>query len=136
MIRLPLLSFFVALLSFSSIPVFAQNEPGGSLDDIARFLAGQPVSATSPLEGLMRMPSVRNHYAETQALSQDWEDLRMKKIREWATTEIQSQIARPPETVKYLFGGPDCVHVEGIFGRTSGKRASTGCSPSCCILPP
>lgn len=106
-------SFFLVILA-SLTPVFAQDGPEVSLDDIARFLAGQPVSATSPLDGLMRMPSVQKHYDETRKLSQDWEDIRMKKIREWATTEIQPQISRP-KTVKYLFGGPDFVHVEGIF---------------------
>lgn len=94
--------------------VFAQGEPAVSYDDISKFLAGQRVSAASPLNGLMNVPSVRKHYNETQALSNEWENLRLKQIRQWAKTEIQPRISRPG-TVKYMFGGPDFVHVESIF---------------------
>ena len=106
--------FSYILLAAFSVTAFAQNQQAVSYDDIAKFLAGERVSGGSPLNGLMNVPSVRKHYAETQALSKEWEDLRLKKIRAWAKTEIQPRISRP-NAVKYMFGGPDFVHVESIF---------------------
>lgn len=106
--------FSIFLILATSVSLKGQSEPAVSYDDIAKFLAGQQVSAASPLNGLMNVPSVRKHYTETQGLSQQWEDSRLKKIRAWAKTEIQPRISRP-DTVKYMFGGPDYVHVESIF---------------------
>ncbi|MEM6279400.1 MAG: hypothetical protein AAF733_07985 [Verrucomicrobiota bacterium] len=83
-------------------------------DDIARFVSGKKPSAASPLNRLMGFGSVRKHYTKTAALSQKWEQQRLGAIRRWATTELQPQLTRP-NTVKYMFGGPDFVHVVSLF---------------------
>ncbi|MDF1824960.1 MAG: hypothetical protein P1U68_09980 [Verrucomicrobiales bacterium] len=85
-----------------------------NFNDLARFVAGKPVSSSSPLNQIMGSPSVRKHYAETTALSQKWKEARLSKIQEWAAMELQPQLTRPT-TVKYMFGGPDFVHVASIF---------------------
>lgn len=85
-----------------------------TVDDMARFLAGHPVSQASPLNQLIGLPSVRRHYTESADLAKRWEDSRLKAIREWGLTEIQPKLTRP-DSVNYMFGGPDFVHVVSIF---------------------
>ncbi|MEX2578286.1 MAG: hypothetical protein WD342_04445 [Verrucomicrobiales bacterium] len=92
----------------------AQNAPAVSYDDLARFVSGKTVSAASPLKELVDVPSVRKHYVETQQLSRQWQEARLSKIRDWARAEIQPRTGRPA-TVKYMFGGPDFVHVATVF---------------------
>lgn len=101
------------LFLFAALPASAPGQ-GTTVNDLSRFVAGKPVSAASPLQQLMAIPSVRRHYAETTDLSSKWEESRLRQIREWAATELQPQITRPA-TVKYMFGGPDFVHVVSIF---------------------
>ena len=85
-----------------------------SFDDIARFIAAKPVSATSPLYQSLNRPAVRQHYIETDKLSTDWQERRLKAIKQWAVQEIQPKLKRP-QCVKYMFGGPDFVHVATVF---------------------
>ncbi|MEM1443634.1 MAG: hypothetical protein AAGF67_14910, partial [Verrucomicrobiota bacterium] len=87
---------------------------GPTYNDVARFVSGKQVSATSPLNQLMGINSVRKHYAETSELSVKWEKQRLSAVRQWAKTELQPQLTRP-NTVKYMFGGPDFVHVVSLF---------------------
>ena len=84
-----------------------------SFDDIARFVAGKPVSTASPLNQILGRPAVRQHYLETEKLSNDWQERRLKAIKQWAVREIQPKLTRP-KCVKYMFGGPDFVHVATV----------------------
>jgi len=106
----------VAVLSSFLLWVPATQAQVVTVDDLARFLAGQPVSQASPLNQLTGLPSVRRHYANTADLAKRWEDTRLKAIREWGRTEIQPKLTRP-DSVNYMFGGPDFVHVVSIFPR-------------------
>lgn len=108
-----LLRISALLLLIAALPVLSSGQ-GTTANDLSRFVAGKPVSTASPLNQLMAVPSVRKHYAETTDLSSKWEESRLRRIREWAATELQPQITRPT-TVKYMFGGPDFVHVVSIF---------------------
>ena len=92
-------------------PLSGQNL---SYNDVARFVAGQPVSPASPLNRLMVAASVRKHYAETSSLSKKWQESRLSAVEKWAKTELQPQLTRP-KTVQYMFGGPDFVHVVSLF---------------------
>lgn len=85
-----------------------------SFDDVARFVAGKPLSVSSSLNRLIGQPSVRKHYYETGELSKKWQEGRLKAIRQWAMMEIQPKLTRP-QCVKYMFGGPDFVHATTIF---------------------
>lgn len=85
-----------------------------SYDDLARFVAGQPLSPGSPLRRLEGLPSVRKHTADSQALNKTWYDRRLNKVRDWAKAEIHPRISRP-KVVKYPFGGPDFVHAATLF---------------------
>lgn len=108
---------FRSILSGVSILLFFVFSATGqdiNFNDLARFVAGKPVSAASPLNQIMGSPSVRKHYAQTTALSEKWQEARLSKIQQWAATELQPQLTRP-KTVKYMFGGPDFVHVVSVF---------------------
>ncbi len=104
--------FLLCLLS-ASLPVpglFAQ----ATFDDIARFVAGQPLNPGSPLRALEGFPAVRQHNANSTELNKTWNERRLNTIREWAKAEIQPRIARP-KSVKYPFSGPDFVHAATLF---------------------
>ena len=92
-------------------PVSAQQP---TYNDVARFVAGQNLSADSPLDPLLGSGPVQRHYAETRELSQKWEEMRLEAIRKWAVAEIQPRITRP-QCIQYMFGGPDFVHAVSIF---------------------
>jgi hypothetical protein len=109
MIRfVPLVLWFAAFLPLSSLQAQA------TFDDIARFLAGKPLSPGSPLHALSGFPSVRQHQAHSLELEKTWNERRLNTIRDWARTEIHPRISRP-KTVKYPFSGPDFVHAAAIF---------------------
>lgn len=99
-------------LAFSPQEGTAQQKV--SYNDIARLFAGLPLSPGNPLQGLMALPSVNQHYAETKALTKTWRDSRLKQIDEWSRAEIRPRIGRPT-VMKYMFGGPDFVHAATMF---------------------
>ncbi len=80
-----------------------------SYNDMARLFAGLPLSPGNPLEGLLALPSVNQHYVETRDLTQKWKDSRLEKIDAWSRAEIRPRIGHPT-VMKYMFGGPDFVH--------------------------
>lgn len=90
------------------------NAQNVSFDDVSRFVAGKPLTVSSPLNQLIGRPAVRKHYYETGELSTKWEEGRLKAVKQWAMREIQPQLTRP-QCVKYMFGGPDFVHATTVF---------------------
>lgn len=106
----------ISLVGFTAANLKSQEIEASTLsfNDIARFVAGKPLSPTSRLRPLLNQLSVQEHYHETAALSKKWEESRLAAIRQWALTDIQPQIPQPA-TVKYMFGGPDFIHVATIF---------------------
>jgi hypothetical protein len=106
-----LLVLLAALVAFApAAPLRAQ----ASFNDLARFVAGQPLSPGSPLRRLEGYPSVRKHTADSSSLTTTWYERRLDSVRDWAKAEIHPKISRP-RVVKYPFGGPDFVHVATIF---------------------
>jgi hypothetical protein len=102
-------------LAFSASTSQAQvGGPAASFNDIARFVAGQPLSPGSPLRQLDSLPAVRRHMTDSVALSKTWQDRRLNVIRDWAKQEIHPRISRP-KFVKYPFSGPDFVHAATLF---------------------
>ncbi len=98
----------------SQEPLSVANPIVATPDDYARFFAGLPLRAQSPLQQLMALPGVIAHSKETRDLTKKWESYRLAKIREWARAEIHPKISRPT-VLKYMFGGPDFVHAATIF---------------------
>lgn len=106
------------ILSFLLLSSLILLSPGSAQEvrynDVARFVSARQLPIQSPFQSLLTQTSVRRHYLETEELSRTWEVSRLKAIREWSRAEIQPRLTRPM-VVKYMFGGPDFVHVASIF---------------------
>src|SRR5580704_2424210 len=74
-----------------------------SADDTARFLAGMPPSAESPLTALTRDPSWQRHAKFFDAAFAQLEQRQLSKIRTWSDTNLSA----PRPTMFYMFSGPD-----------------------------
>src|SRR4030081_259088 len=75
-------------------------------DDTARFLAGMPPSADSPLTPLTADPSWQRHAKFFDAAFAQLEQRQLSKIRSWAETNL----AAPRPTMFYMFSGPDFLY--------------------------
>ena len=84
--------FLIALLVGS----FAAEAPSQELtfNDLARFVAGKPVSVTSPLNQLMGFGSVRKHYAETAALAEKCPKLATLIVDDCGLTALPENIGK------------------------------------------
>jgi hypothetical protein len=79
----------------------------------ARFLAGLPVPATSPLAKLQETQEWKDH---RKALDSEWATLgeRLERMKTWARAELDPRIDRTRPLV-YFFGGPDAVAALTFF---------------------
>jgi hypothetical protein len=88
--------------------------PGTHADATARILAGMPQREGSPLPHLAYNPVVQAHAAAMADLWRTWEAIRLGRMRVWSLEVVQPQI-RQPDSISYLFGGPDFVSVALLF---------------------
>jgi hypothetical protein len=79
-----IIAVFLASLAVATI-ARAQNNPTASADDTARFLAGLPPSANSPLLQLSQDPAAQQHAAAFDAAFGNFEKNQLAKIRAWAS---------------------------------------------------
>ncbi len=98
---------------------FQVVEGEASVDDIARFLAGRPVTSGSQLSRWQR----RDGDYHTHALTMDmrWRNAGVKRtVRQaqyfYTTTR---NFMGSPSTVVYPFGGPDILHATSMFPKAS-----------------
>ena len=70
-------------------------------DDTARFLAGMPPSADSPLTPLTKDPAWQRHARFFDAAFAQLEQRQLSKIRAWA----DANLAAPRPTMFYMFSG-------------------------------
>jgi hypothetical protein len=86
---------------------------GSTFDDQARFLAGLPVSAGSPLAGWQSSADYRDHVA---LMSSEWKKLsdRLDKATAWQQAELAPRIQGNRNLI-YFFGGPDAAHAVRLF---------------------
>ena len=84
-------------------------------DDTARFLAGMPPSADSPLTPLTRDPAWQHHAKFFDAAFAQLEQRQLSKIRAWAATNL----AAPKPTMFYMFSGPDFLYADAFYSRAS-----------------
>jgi hypothetical protein len=103
-LRAPRLLAAAALAAVLAAPA---ARAASSLDDQARFLAGLPLSAGSPLGTLEATPEWQAHRKTMDAA---WGKLssRLTVMDAWAKAELAPRI-QPGAKVLYLFGGPDAV---------------------------
>jgi hypothetical protein len=84
-------------------------------DDTARFLAGMPPSADSPLTPLTKDPSWQHHARFFDAAFGQLEQRQLSKIRSWATTNL----AAPKPTMFYMFSGPDFLYADAFYSKAT-----------------
>jgi hypothetical protein len=82
-----------------------------SPNDVARFLAGLPVSDDSPLAPLTKEGGWKEH---ARALDAAWSKLekdRLAKVRTWSAANL----TKPQPTLLYMFSGPDFLYADAFF---------------------
>ncbi|RDV05478.1 hypothetical protein [Undibacter mobilis] len=79
--------------------------------DTARFLAGMPPSAGSPLEALTKSGHWRSHAKAMDTAFATVEKNTLSKIRVWSRDNVKS----PQPTLLYMFGGPDFLFANAFF---------------------
>lgn len=88
-------------------PAWAAETP----NDVARFLAGLPPAADSPLAPLTKEAAWQQH---ARALDTAWARLekeRLDKVRAWSAANL----TKPQQTVLYMFSGPDFLYLDAFF---------------------
>jgi hypothetical protein len=82
-------------------------------NDTARFLAGLPVAAESPLAALSKDPSWQEHARNFDSAFEQVEHSQLAHIRAWSAANLTA--SRP--TMFYMFGGPDFLYANSFFPR-------------------
>lgn len=84
-------------------------------NDTARFLAGMPPSAESPLTPLTKDPAWQQHAKFFDYVFRQLEQRQLSKIRAWARTNLNA--SRP--TVFYMFSGPDFLYADAFYSKAT-----------------
>jgi hypothetical protein len=105
----------------------APVQVGPAPDDVAKFLAGMPVSKNSAIAGLTQDAAWQSH---SQFFEQGFAKLnrtKLQKLREWQNQYLPESKEQVP-VVYYMFSGPDFLFVDQFFPNASvyimcGKEA-------------
>ena len=84
-------------------------------DDTARFLAGMPPSANSPLKPLTKDPGWQRHAKFFDTAFGQLEQRQVSKIRSWA----DANLAAPRPTMFYMFSGPDFLYADTFYAKAT-----------------
>jgi hypothetical protein len=103
------------LKSFVAACMLALATPGGSAcaqaDDMARYLAGLPLQAQSPLARLAETPAWKQHARYLDAKWAELERQQLAKVRAFA----RSRLGLHAQTAQYFFSGPDFAYVDALL---------------------
>jgi hypothetical protein len=102
-----------ALLFAAVLPVRAADTV--TPDDTARFLAGLPPSADSPLTPLTKDPSWQRHARFFDSAFGQLEQRQLSKIRAWS----EANLAAPRTTMFYMFSGPDFLYANAFYSKAT-----------------
>jgi hypothetical protein len=102
-----------ALLFATMLPVRAADT--ATADDTARFLAGLPPSAGSPLTPLTKDPSWQRHARFFDSAFGQLEQRQLSKIRAWS----EANLAAPRPTMFYMFSGPDFLYANAFYSKAT-----------------
>jgi hypothetical protein len=94
---------------------FARAADTVTANDTARFLAGMPPAADSPLTPLTRDPEWQRHARFFDAAFGELEQRQLSKIRAWSTTNLTA----PKPTMFYMFSGPDFLYADAFYGKAT-----------------
>ena len=105
----------VAAIMFLAALAPARAADTVTADDTARFLAGLPPSAESPLMPLTKDPGWQRHAKFFDAAFAQLEQRQLSKIRTWAA----SNLAAPKPTMFYMFSGPDFLYADAFYSKAT-----------------
>jgi hypothetical protein len=111
--RAKIAGFAAAILLAVAAPARAAETV--TANDTARFLAGMPPSAGSPLTPLTQDPAWQHHARFFDAAFAQLEQRQLSKIRTWADTNL----AAPKPTMFYMFSGPDFLYADAFYAKAS-----------------
>ena len=115
--RLVALVAGAVLVAAAGGAAFSQS---ASPDDVARFLAGMPPSAGSPIAPLTRNPSWQRH---AKWFDSNWGTLdsrQLSKVRRWSERHLKNR----KDTLYYMFSGPDFLYANAFFPEASNYLMS------------
>src|SRR5690242_12538142 len=84
-------------------------------NDTARFLAGMPPSANSPLVALTRDPAWQRHARFFDNAFAELEQRQLSKVHAWA----DANLAAPKPTMFYMFSGPDFLYANAFYSKAT-----------------
>jgi hypothetical protein len=105
----------LAATMFVAAAMPARAADAVTADDTARFLAGMPPSADSPLTPLTKDPSWQQHARFFDAAFGELDRRQLSKIRAWANTNL----AAPKPTMFYMFSGPDFLYADAFYSKAT-----------------
>ena len=114
------MNYWKRIRIISLIAVFAANIASGQTSrlatatDVARYLAGMPVSQGSPLEGLTRDPQWIAHSNAMNSSFTTMDQRQINNIRIWRA-EALAPVTQSSRVCLYLFGGPDFLYANAFF---------------------
>src|ERR1700745_4343723 len=116
------------VLGFASVlAVRAQENPTGAPraipvnsgpNEVARFLAGMPVTQNSPLAPLTRDPAWQAHSAFFLGEFNKFFQRQLQKLHAWTATNFP-EVTQPTPVAFYMFSGPDFLYVDQFFPNAS-----------------
>ena len=106
-------NFAAAVLSLLLLAIAAPARAADPVtaDDSARFLAGMPPSAPSPLTALTKDPAWQRHARFFDTAFGQLEQRQLSKIRAWSAANLS--VSRP--TMFYMFSGPDFLYADAFY---------------------
>jgi hypothetical protein len=109
--RVPVAIAAVVAAAFSMLANAAHAEPDASFNDTARFIAGLPPSAGSPLNAYTNDAFWKQY---VHSFDEAWGGLDRRQL-----TRIRSLVSRdfnnPQPVLFYLFSGPDFLYADAFF---------------------
>ena len=96
-------------LLVAAVPALGADAP--SPNDTARFLAGLPPAADSPLAALTKDAGWQQHANAFNASFQRVDQEQIAKIRTWSAAHLTE--SRP--TMFYMFSGPDFLYANAFY---------------------
>jgi hypothetical protein len=89
----------------------ARSAETATANDTARFLAGLPPAADSPLVELTKDPGWQQHARRFDAIFKHEEDVQLSKVRAFS----KERLTNKHQTMLYMFSGPDFLYATSFF---------------------
>jgi hypothetical protein len=101
------------LLAVTTAP--ARSADTATADDTAKFLAGLPPSADSPLAPLTKDPAWQQHARYFDQIFAREDSLKLSKVRAFS----KEYLTEKHDTMLYMFSGPDFLYATSFFPNAS-----------------